>query len=163
MRSFLLNRSIKKHASPGQYVGWKRVQSIFILFDEHEGEHRPEIDELQQVLENEGKSVGLLKFASAKKPKENVPAATYFKADLNLTKKPKKHVAEMVPKSADVLIDWTKMPESPNDFLATDCNAGIKLGIDRSLPCFDITVSGQAFMPGKVIEEILKYLKLINQ
>lgn len=163
MRNFLLNWHLKKSSVPRQYIGWKKMKSVIIVYDVLDGDHRPEVFKLIELLKQEGKSVYILGYHYGKKPKENQPNDTYFKQDTTLIKSPKRQVRESLPGEVDLLIDWSKAPKSPNDFLTVRIKSGLKLGIDRNLPCFDITIKGHEFMPENVIEEVMKYIKLINK
>lgn len=162
MRNFLLNRTLKKQSDQAKYNGFTAAKTILLVFDETALDPRPEIEELKTLLEKEGKQVVSIRFYQTKKPKENLPANTYFPADVTLARKPAKKVVANLPKTVDVLVDWTKGNPSPNDFISAAINAPLKLGVDRNLPCFALTIRGHGHMPGKVVEEIMKYLKLIN-
>ena len=162
MRNFLLNRTLKKQPDQAKYNGFAAAKTVMLVFDETALEPRPEIEELKNLLEKEGKQVVPIRFYQAKKPKENLPPNTYFRADCALAKNPRKRVYNGLPSAVDVLIDWTKGNPSPNDFISARINAPLKLGVDRNLPCFALVIKGHGHMPGKVIEEIMKYIKLIN-
>jgi hypothetical protein len=163
MRNYLLNRHIKKNNLTHKYLGWGQIKTIALVYDVLDGDHRPEVFELIDILKKEGKTIHLLGYHYGKKPKENPPTDTYFKQDTTLIRSPKRQVRESMPGEVDLLIDWSKAPTSPNDFLAARIKSGLKLGIDRNLPCFDITIKGHEFMPDKVIEEVMKYIKMINK
>jgi hypothetical protein len=163
MRNFLLNRYLKKNANVQDYVGWQAVKAIVLLYDVEQNGTRPEIGQLADRLITEGKTLSILCFQEGKKPAENVPQHTFYKKDTTLFGSPKSAVRERLPQQADILIDWTKAPTSPNDFFAARIKSGLKLGVDRTLSCFDVTIQGRQSAPEMVIEEIVKYIKMINK
>jgi len=162
MRKYLLNKSLKAATASDGYAGFDAVSNVLVVYDLQPNEARPEIDELKKTLVALGKNVQLIGFKKERKPKEGAQASLYFSSDLTLIKKPGKKVLDTLPNSVDLLIDWTKEETSPNDFIASSTLAPLKVGIDRSLPCFAVVIQGYGHMPGKVIEEIIKYIKLIN-
>jgi hypothetical protein len=162
LRKFLLKSALKAAPKQDVYAGWDAVKCVQLLFDVLPNQTRPEIDALQSVLKSEGKTVHTLIYHKGKKPKVNVGADMYFPTDLTLLRKPRKRVFERTAQNATVLIDWSTAATSPNDFLAIGSATSLKIGVGRNLPCFNITIAGQGNMPNKVIDELLKYLKMIN-
>ena len=162
MRKFLLNRQRSKAPSSKTYSGWDTAKTFQVVYDEMDDNPRPEITHLKELLEKENKVVSLLAFNLGKKPKEAVPANTFYKADLNLIGAVKAQVWAQFNADADVLIDWTNTEGTPVDFLVLKSESGFKISVGRTLPEFDLAITGKDSMPGKVIEEILKYLKMIN-
>lgn len=162
MRKFLLNKALKANVNNQSYRGWGEVAGVQLLFDYQTNILRPEIDVLINALKKEGKWVDALIYFNKLKPKADILTDVYYLDDTMLLKKPRQTIIDRLNNDASVLIDWTLGKRSPNDFLAAHSKAAFKIGIDRHLPCFDLTISGHGNMPDKVIAEILKYLKLIN-
>ena len=161
LRNYLLQLALNKHRTELSYKGWKNVSTIQVLFDEPKNS-MPLVNNLVKRLEAEGKKVQVLHFKEEKKPKENSQRNTYYLSDVSYLGRPKKAVFSNYNQNTDVLIDWTKSEISPNDFLSANSNAGFKIGIDRSLACFDFTIKQNQMNAEQVTNEILKYLKMIN-
>ena len=162
VRNFLINRALKSAPEQCVYPGWEAVTHVQLLFDELPNQPRPEIEALQNALKKEGKTVQTLIYHKGKKPKLDAPVDRYYPKDLTLFRKPRKRIVAQTAQNATVLIYWSTIINSPNDFLAIGNNSLLKLGIGRNLPCFNITISANGIMPEKVIAEILKYVKMIN-
>lgn len=161
LRNLLISRALKSHSTALVYKGWKNFKTVQILSDQPL-ETNKELNDLVKMLENEGRNVQLLNYNDIKKPKEGGAAQTYYSTDVSYLGRPKKAVFGIFNPNTDVLIDWTVAEESPNDFLSANSNSGFKIGIGRSLPCFDFTVKLSQESKDQVTNEILKYLKMIN-
>lgn len=160
IRTYYLEKALRAHRTQIDYTGWTNVNSVLILFDadaEHLGDHLSILKHFSDI----SPKVHHFVYAQTKKPKSDLPANTYFKRDVSYIGRPKKAIFNLLPE-VDVLIDWTKKETSPNDFLAVASNAGFKIGVDRNLPCFDLVVKGKDNTATDVVNEILNYLKLIN-
>lgn len=162
MRNYLLHRALKKNTESTKYQGFLKLKTVLLVYDAEETETRKDVEQLRKALTDAGKQVTLFCYRSGKKPKENVPKNTYFTADVNMLKKPTNRVVANIPNVVDVLIDWTKATVSPNDFLAATTKATLKIGINKNLPCFALAIQDRGNPKEKVIEEVMKYLKLIN-
>lgn len=162
MRKFLLKRALKANAEKQAYRGWNELKGVQLLFDIQSNIPRPEIEALKSAIKKEGKWVDVMIYYNKLKPKAGGLPDVYYLDEAMIFRKPSQNIARRLNPDASVLIDWTLGQRSPNDFLAAQSKAQLKIGIDRHLPCFDLTISGQGNMPEKVIEEIIKYLKMIN-
>lgn len=163
LREFWLQWTLRKCNKSANYAGFLEAQHFLILFDFEPPTNRAEIDLLEKELIKTGKSVHKLGFVNQKNETKQTVVGRYFKNDLNWIKKPKKHVYSSLPPKLDVLIDWTVMPKSPNDFLVATLKAGLVVGVNRELPCFDVNISNNKAQKNElVIAEIMKYLKIIN-
>ena len=162
MRNYLLNRTLKKNNADATYKGFARLKTVLLVYDEPELAHRKDVQALAEALTASGKKVTTICLKQGKKPKENAAASMYFKADVSLIKKPMKHILSNLPASVDLLIDWTKEAGSPNDFIAASVHAPLKLGINKNLSCFALNIADKGHPEATVINEIMKYLKLIN-
>ena len=160
IRTYYLKKALKAHRTQIDYTGWTNVNNILILFDadaDHPGDHLSILNHFSGIAPK----VHYLVYAQTKKPKADLPANTYFKRDVSYIGRPTKAVFALLPE-VDVLIDWTKKETSPNDFLAVASKAGFKIGVDRNLSCFNMVVKGKDNTAADVVNEILNYLKLIN-
>lgn len=160
-RSYFLKKALSK-ANSGVYKGWDDARDILIVYDQNSKEDGLFINKLSKRFETDQKKVHFIKFIEGKKPKENVPPNTYYKRDVTLCGKPKKAVVKGLDDSCDILVDWTKGEKSPNEFISIEMPAKFKVGINKQLPCFDMVVKNLDHEDDKIIEEILKYLKMIN-
>jgi len=162
MRKFLLNKAFRANQNRKNYPGWRAAKEVQLLFDEIPHSPRPEIEALKSALKKEGKRVDVMIYHNKLKPKAGALPDVYYLDEAMILKKPGQKITRRLNQDASVLIDWTLGKRCPNDFLAAESQAGLKIGIDRTLPCFDMVIAGHGNMPNKVIDEILKYLKMIN-
>jgi hypothetical protein len=160
-RTYFLNKAIKK-AETSLYIGWQKVETITILYDAKEDADCTFISTLISELEKDGKKTDLLNFAAIKRPKENPAPNTYYNQDVDIFGQPKKRVLQKHHWQMDVLINWTTMQDSPNDFILAGAKCGLKIGVGKSLDCCDLVIKDQGENRQKVINEILKCLKMIN-
>lgn len=161
IRDYLLNKTLL-NAKAGPYVGWTKVKTVTILADTSTERNSSYIFLLKDRLEKDGKTTNFMTFAPQKRPKEKALQNTYYKSDLYLFGKPKKNVAEAISSDADVLINWALEEDSPNDFIAAAAKSSLKIGVGHTLSCYDLEIKDDANNPQKVVEEIIKYLKMIN-
>ncbi len=145
------------------YPGWSQVKTVLILAGLAKENHRDKIDLLRAALQKEGKTVQVVFHLPVKKPKENPQPEVYYRNSVNIYGKPKSEVFKTLTIPTDVLIDWSTLEKSPNDFIALQYVAKMKIGINRNLPCFTFTVVEDGQPTQEIINEILKYLKLINK
>lgn len=163
LRQFFINRLLKKHRATTEYNGWDSVTSILLLWDFSSDKQRQKVNELISNLEKEGKRVEQVQYIPQKRPKEGAQEKAYYSTETGFFMQPKRTFINHLTKSTDVLIDWSTLPNTPNDFLALQTAAQLKIGVDRTLPIYDIQVSDDGLDAKKTSNEILKYLKLINK
>ncbi len=144
------------------YAGWHNVKSVLLLCDEIQGNKNTAILALKELLEKEDKTINMLTFVAHKKPKENAQMDCYYTSDVTFFGRPKITVLQRLSNNVDVLIDWSTGTNSPNDFIAASSTASFKIGINQKLPCFDLEIKDDEQNRTLVIEQIEKYLKLIN-
>jgi hypothetical protein len=162
IRNYLLKRQQALAPSRNRYGGWKSVQIVQLLFDEQPGVVRLEREALEKRLKEEGKKIETISYYDGRKPKTEVPLGSYFRNETWPFGKPRKVIFGRLEQKPDVLIYWGLGSYSPNDFLAEACAASLKIGVNRNLKGLDVCIAGEGIMPETVIQEIIKYSKLIN-
>jgi hypothetical protein len=168
MKKYFRNKELKKLAAQSNTIAYKgldKASSCLILFSNNSPNKVALCLLLEKMLKDHGIKTATFGLVTKKLAKNEEPTKNYcFQNQLNWKGFPKKEVVKDLTKSNyDVIIDLGEELESPNDFILLSVKAGLRVGVLKNKPYFDLTIEKANNNEELLVNEIEHFLKNITK
>lgn len=167
LKEFIFGWFVKKaQRREVSFLNYKDIESILLLYESDYQERNSVIKQLSNRLQNDGKTVCTWGYVEKKDITTLIlPVGRILGSrDINMADRPKSEIIEDLKKEKwDVLIDLSQHDCLPLRYLALEANVKLKCGKQREDGVLDFMVNmPEEETPEKLMEEIIRYLQVIN-
>ena len=164
VREYFLQKMIRKIDLRRHTVTYDSAQSIGILFDATELNHRETVIQFLKDLKSRNKKVKLLGFFNNKQEVSNFPFKAFNKNDTDWLMRPKGEAVEnFMATTFDLLIGIYEGNNLPLEYIAALSKAHLRVGpYTDNTYCYDLMIDTNKRDLKNYIKQVEFYLKKMN-
>lgn len=164
VREYFLQKMIRKIDLRRQTVTYNSAQTIGILFDATELNHRERVLQFSKDLKAKDKKVKLLGFFNNKQEVTNFPFKAFNKNDIDWLMRPKGEVIQsFMNADFDLLMGIYEGKNLPLEYIAALSKAHLRVGpYTDNIYCYDLMIDTDRQNLDNYISQMEFYLKRLN-
>ncbi len=164
VREYFLQKMIRKIDLRRQTVTYDSAQSIVILFDATELNHREIVMQFSKKLKEKDKKVKLIGFFNSKQDISNFPFQAFNKNDVDWLMRPKSVVTKsFINTTFDLLIGVYEGNNLPLEYIAALSKAHLRVGpYTDNTYCYDLMIDTDKRNLKNYIKQVEFYLNKMN-